>query len=144
MAASTRNSDDLPKVQLAAGGVVWEKLGPGAKLAVVHRPKYDDWALPKGKPEPGETLAQTARREVNEEIGQDVKMLEFAGVVHYPIGEATTKVVLFWQMLAQGESRFRPNREIDNLQWLTIREAMEKLSHQVEVDLLRGLKPVEG
>jgi 8-oxo-dGTP pyrophosphatase MutT (NUDIX family) len=140
MAKPVPTGDSFPKVQLAAGGIVWQDSGGDAKLALVHRPKYDDWTLPKGKPEAGETLAETARREVLEEIGHEVRMLEFAGVLHYPLREQTTKVVLFWHMLVQGGSSFRPNREIDAMVWLTPAEAMQKLTHKVEVELLRGLQ----
>ena len=135
MAAGSSNID-LPKVQLAAGGIVWREKNGVRKLAVIHRPRYDDWSLPKGKPEPEESLAETAEREVREELGCEVKFLHFAGVVHYPLGIDRTKVVLFWHMEAAGELTFEPNTEVDEAVWLTPEKAVEKLSHGVEQRLV--------
>lgn len=134
----------LPVIQLAAGGLVWRQIQQARCLAVVHRPKYDDWSLPKGKPEPGEELAETARREVDEEVGCEVRFLDFAGVVHYPLRENRTKVVLFWNMEATGPSRFRPNAEIDEVAWLPPDQALRRLTYAVEQDLLRTAGTPKG
>ena len=129
---------EVPGVQFAAGGIVWDKKGEGRRLALVHREKYDDWSLPKGKPDPGEEIGETALREVQEELGVDADFGPFAGTVHYPLGDDRTKVVLYWHMIKRpGESTFKPNREIDAIEWLEPREAIRKLSHDVERELLR-------
>lgn len=129
---------ELPGIQLAAGGIVWDTTGPGRRIALVHRAKYDDWSLPKGKPDPGEELAETARREIKEEIGVDVDFGLFAGVTHYPLRDGRTKVVLYWHMFKRGgESAFAPNREIADVQWLEWKTAIGKLTHDVEKELLR-------
>jgi 8-oxo-dGTP pyrophosphatase MutT (NUDIX family) len=129
---------EVPQVQFAAGGIVWEKKDEGRRLAIVHRPKYDDWSLPKGKPDPGESIGETALREVHEELGIDVDFGDFAGTAHYPLGDGRTKVVLYWHMFKRpGESKFRPNREIDAIEWLPIGNAIKKLTHDVEKELLR-------
>ena len=126
----------VPEVQLAAGGLVWRKIAGVRKLAVIHRPKYDDWTLPKGKPEAGEAPGETARREIEEEIACKVRFLEFAGVIHYPIGDERTKVVLFWHVTPIGEQPFHPNLEVDELLWLTREEALEKLTNELDRELL--------
>lgn len=129
---------EIPRVQFAAGGIVWDKKGEGRRLALVHREKYDDWSLPKGKPEPDEKIGDTALREVQEELGVDADFGPFAGTTHYPLGDGRTKVVLYWHMIRRaGESTFKPNREIDAIEWLEPREAIKKLSHDVERELLR-------
>jgi 8-oxo-dGTP pyrophosphatase MutT (NUDIX family) len=129
---------EVPGVQFAAGGIVWDKKGHGRRLALVHRAKYDDWSLPKGKPDPGEEIAETALREVQEELGVDADFGPFAGTTHYPLGDGRTKVVLYWHMTRRaGESTFKPNREIDAVQWLEPKDAIRKLTHEVEKELLR-------
>ena len=129
---------EVPQVQLAAGGIVWDKKGDDRRVVIVHRPKYDDWSLPKGKPDPGEEIGETALREVQEEVGIDVDFGDFAGTTHYPLASGRTKVVLYWHMIKRaGESNFKPNREIDALEWLSAKEAIKKLTHEVEKELLR-------
>jgi 8-oxo-dGTP pyrophosphatase MutT (NUDIX family) len=129
---------EVPRVQFAAGGIVWDKNGEGRRVALVHRDKYDDWSLPKGKPEPGEEIGETALREVQEELGIDVDFGPFAGTAHYPLRDGRTKVVLYWHMTRRaGDSTFAPNREIAAVEWLEPKEAIRKLTHEVERELLR-------
>jgi 8-oxo-dGTP pyrophosphatase MutT (NUDIX family) len=129
---------EVPRVQFAAGGIVWDKSGEGRRVALVHREKYDDWSLPKGKPEPGEEIGETALREVQEELGIDVDFGPFAGTTHYPLRDGRTKVVLYWHMTRRaGESTFKPNREIAAIDWLEVKEAIRKVTHEVEKELLR-------
>ena len=135
------HSEYAPEVQMAAGGVVWKKTGDDLKLAVIHRPKYDDWSLPKGKPEGDEALGETARRELFEELGFHIRFLEFAGVVHYPLRDGRTKVVLFWHVTPADNKAFRPNREVDELLWLSRDDALRKLSHDVERKLITESPP---
>jgi len=136
MTITNLSAETLPEVQLAAGGLVWQCLEGVPKLAVIHRPKYDDWTLPKGKPNPNEALAETARREVQEELGCDAKFLEFAGTIHYPRGDGQLKLVLFWHMIAQPPFRFIPNDEVDEVLWLTPAEALRKLDHRPDIEFL--------
>ena len=129
---------DLPGVQLAAGGIVWDKAGEGRRLALVHRPKYDDWSLPKGKPDPGEEMAETAAREIHEELGVEADFGPFAGITHYPLKDGRTKVILYWHMIKRaGENSFKPNKEIDAVEWLDVQSAIKKVTHDVERELLR-------
>ena len=131
----------VPELQLAAGGLVWRDLEHLPKLAIIHRPKYGDWTLPKGKPDPGESLAETARREVREELGCEVSFLEFAGTTHYRRDKGKLKVVLFWHMVPAGEFTFKPNNEVDQMQWLSREEALEKLDHSADIELLAKCLP---
>ena len=129
---------EVPQVQFAAGGIVWDKTGEDRRVALVHRPKYDDWSLPKGKPDSGESIGETALREIREELGIDADFGAFAGITHYPLSDGRTKVVLFWHMIKRpGQSTFRPNREIDAIEWLIFKDAIKKLTHEVEKELLR-------
>jgi 8-oxo-dGTP pyrophosphatase MutT (NUDIX family) len=129
---------ELPEIQFAAGGIVWDKKGDGRGMAIVHRPKYDDWGLPKGKPDPGEEMAHTALREIQEELGIDADFGDFAGTTHYPLANGRIKVVLYWHMFRKpGPSSFKPNREIDAVEWLPAKDAIKKLTHAVEKELLR-------
>jgi len=133
---SDPQKEKLPEVQLAAGGLVWQTMGGVKMLAVIHRPKYDDWTLPKGKPEPNETLAETALREVREELGCEARFVGFAGVTHYPLPDGREKVVLFWNMVPICQFEFLANSEVDRLLWLKLPEAVQRLSHQIEKDLV--------
>jgi 8-oxo-dGTP diphosphatase len=136
MAGSRKATKALPRVQLAAGGIIWTKITGAPKLAVIHRPKYGDWTLPKGKPEKDETLAQTARREVREELGCDADFRDFAGTTHYDLPDGRLKVVLFWNMALADKLDFHPNNEVDQMLWLTPPEAIQRLDHPAEKELV--------
>jgi 8-oxo-dGTP diphosphatase len=141
LTAPSAAAQSVPELQLAAGGIVWRKQGTRFKLAVIHRPKYDDWTLPKGKPDPNENLVETARREVREELGCEVHFLDFVGTTHYHRADNKLKLVLFWNMIPASEFAFEPNNEVDAVEWLTVEEAMLKLDHPVERELLGKCSP---
>ena len=124
------------EVILAAGGLLWRRTRRTLELAVIHRPKYDDWTLPKGKLGPQESWMDAAVREVREETGCNVEVLGFAGCVSYLV-KATPKVVLFWNMRPLDEPAFRPNPEVDKLVWMTVDQASANLSHGGERRLVR-------
>ena len=129
---------EVPGVKFAAGGIVWDGKGDGRRVALVHRGKYDDWSLPKGKVDPGEEIGATALREVQEELGVDADFGPFAGTTHYQLGDGRTKVVLYWHMIKRpGESTFKANKEIDAIEWHEPKEALRRLTHEVERELLR-------
>ena len=129
----------------AAGGVVW-RVGNGAggakvEVAVIHRPRYDDWTLPKGKLAPGETHLEGAIREVHEETGHRVQPGRSLGEVRYlkkSAGAAREKVVHYWAMRAIGGA-FSPNREVDELRWLIPSAAVELLTYEHDKALVREL-----
>jgi 8-oxo-dGTP pyrophosphatase MutT (NUDIX family) len=124
-----------PRLILAAGGLLWRERDGGRVLAVVHRPKYDDWSLPKGKLDPGESLPDAALREVEEETGCRGRLERFAGTTCYEV-KGVPKVVLFWHMAIEREEAFAPSKEVDTLEWLAPDAARERLTHRREIELL--------
>jgi 8-oxo-dGTP pyrophosphatase MutT (NUDIX family) len=120
----------------AAGGLVWRASEHGRQLLLIHRKRYDDWSLPKGKLEPGESWPDAARREVTEETGYAVSFQEFAGVTTYFDGRRP-KVVLFWNMIALGEAGLQTIddesvAEVDQMMWVDADEAAARLTYADE------------
>jgi len=120
----------------AAGGLLWRDGPRGAEIAVVHRPRYDDWSLPKGELEAGESWEEAAVREVAEETGCEVHISDFAGSLSYEV-RGSPKEVRFWNMAVAGDCAFRPDDEVDELRWLSFAEALETLDYELERCLLR-------
>jgi 8-oxo-dGTP diphosphatase len=118
----------------AAGGVVWRRADPEVEVALVHRPRYDDWTLPKGKLGPGEDLLDTAVREVGEELGAQVEVSRRVGRVRYEV-EDGRKSVTFWAMRCLGQD-FRPGREVDAAQWLPASDARQRLTYETDRHVL--------
>ncbi len=124
----------------AAGGVVWRQAA-GAngnnqlEVAIIHRPRYDDWSMPKGKLNPGEIELEGAVREIAEETGYRVTVGPPLGEVSY-LKEGRPKIVRYWAMRAEG-GIFTPSREVDELRWLPVAEAMALLSQPRDLDLLK-------
>jgi 8-oxo-dGTP diphosphatase len=111
----------------AAGGVLWRDSGYERQFAVIHRPKYDDWTLPKGKLDPGETHEQAAVREVSEETGFSVELGAGLGETFYEHDDRP-KQVRYWSMRAV-DGRFQPNREVDDIRWLPLDGARRLLTY---------------
>ena len=120
----------------AAGGIIWRDSSEGKQIAIIHRQRYDDWSLPKGKRIELETWQETALREVVEETGCEVHLRGFAGCISYLV-ENTPKIVLFWNMRLSGKCDFQPSAEVDKLLWVTPKEAKCYLSYQHEIQLLQ-------
>jgi 8-oxo-dGTP pyrophosphatase MutT (NUDIX family) len=144
---STRSADGVDV--RAAGGVVRRRhrrrLWPRTELALVHRPRYDDWSFPKGKRNGKETDEETALREVEEETGFRCALVRELGEVRYRDSRGRIKVVRYWLMdVARGETadEFTPNREVDALRWCTRREADRLLSYDHDRVLLQRLQGV--
>ena len=115
---------------LAAGGVVWRQQGADLLVALVHRPRYDDWTLPKGKPGQDEPLLLTAVREVAEEAGAEVATGRRLNPVEYSFGD-TRKRVTHWAMrYLDGEHA--ATDEVDKIDWLTVAEATQRLTYPVD------------
>ncbi|HVN23529.1 MAG TPA: NUDIX hydrolase [Syntrophorhabdales bacterium] len=119
----------------AAGGIVWKDTPEGRKLAVIHRSRYDDWSLPKGKLKGDETWEEAAVREVKEETGCEVRITGFAGSTSYQ-AKGKPKLVLYFAMEAVNECLFTDTSEVKEVLWLSPEEALDKLDYEVERDLL--------
>jgi ADP-ribose pyrophosphatase YjhB (NUDIX family) len=119
----------------AAGGIVWKETPEGRKIAVVHRSRYDDWSLPKGKLIDPESWEEAAIREVKEETGCDVRITGFAGSVSYQV-KGTPKIVLFFTMETVRESLFTDASEVEEVLWLSPEEALGRLDYEGERALL--------
>jgi 8-oxo-dGTP diphosphatase len=118
----------------AAGGVLVE----GERVALVHRPRYDDWTLPKGKNLPGEDDTAAALREVLEETGFQGRIERDLGVVRYTVerhGAVLPKVVRYFVMRVAGGA-FEPNDEVDELRWVRRDQAAQLLSYDRDREVL--------
>ena len=127
----------------AAGGVVTRPAAGGIEVLVVHRPRYDDWSLPKGKAEPGEADEDTAVREVEEETGYLCALGEELATVRYRDRRGRNKQVRFWKMTVisavQPEPAFVPNEEVDERRWISPARAATLLTYDADRQLLRSL-----
>ena len=119
----------------AAGGVVWRRHGGAVEILVVHRPKYDDWSLPKGKLDRGETYLRAAIREVREETGFTCEIGPELVRSHYTDGKGRPKVVRYWAMQAIDGS-FAVNDEVDEIRWLPVARASELLTYERDLPVL--------
>jgi 8-oxo-dGTP diphosphatase len=118
----------------AAGGVVIRS----GRVLLVHRSRYDDWSLPKGKLHPDESWEDAALREVAEETGLRCELGEEVGRSHYVDGSGRDKEVRYFRMTAPGEPS--PQNEVDELRWVPLGDAAALLSYQRDVELLGRLR----
>jgi len=121
---------------IAAGAVLWRPDPDSGepRIAVIHRPRYDDWSLPKGKLDPGENEPVAAVREIWEETGQRSHLGRRLIEVNYPIPEGL-KIVHYWVAHALG-GEFTPGEEVDELLWLPVAEASGSLSYPHDRDVV--------
>jgi len=124
------------KIIYAAGGIVWRAAPYGREVLLILRPKHQDWTLPKGHIEDGESWDVAAQREVKEETGYDTVITDFAGFTAYR-AKGKPKVVLFWHMEPVGECEFEPSDEVSHYEWVPARGAVDRLSYEKDKDLLR-------
>jgi len=110
----------------AAGGLLWRPAEHGVEVALVHRPKYDDWSVPKGKLTPGEQPVLGGLREVREETCSAASVGRPLGRLRYRFNGAP-KRVRYWAMQRRGDDDFEPNDEVDAIEWLAPRAAARKL-----------------
>jgi 8-oxo-dGTP diphosphatase len=151
-AASPPAKEGPPLLVRAAGGAVWRRAPAGVDVVLVHRPAYDDWALPKGKLEPGETDEQAALREVREETGLACKLGADLPSTTYADGQGRPKVVRYWAMTVvpgtvdlqlAAELQLTPEpkarHEIDQACWTPLAEARRRLTYPRDVVVLDAL-----
>jgi 8-oxo-dGTP pyrophosphatase MutT (NUDIX family) len=119
----------------AAGGVPWRVLDGSVEVAVVHRPKYDDWTFPKGKLDAGESHEDAARREVFEETGLDAAPGEELVSVSYRDASGRPKTVRYWEMRVDGGD-FTPNDEVDELRWVAVSGVRRLLTYRHDDELV--------
>ena len=123
----------------AAGGVVWRR-APGGEVEVllVHRPRYDDWTVPKGKLDPGEDHAAAALREVEEETGLRCVLGPELPSTSYVDRRGRPKQVRYWAMTPV-DGRFTPGPEVDEVRWLPLAEARALLTYPRDRSVLDAL-----
>ena len=119
----------------ASGGVVTR----GGMIALVHRPRYDDWSFPKGKLDPGETWEECALREVREEIGLRCRLGAELPSTSYRDNKGRAKVVRYWRMEPL-DGEFVPSDEVDEMRWLAPGDAEGLLSYDHDRELLREVR----
>jgi 8-oxo-dGTP diphosphatase len=135
------NRDGGGELVKAAGGLVCRP-GPAGlvEVALVHRSRYDDWTLPKGKLDPGETLEEAGLREVEEETGLRCRLVRPVACTEYQDGKGRDKVVFYWVMHPVA-GHFEPSQEVDELRWLTVEESLGLLSYERDRALLQLARP---
>jgi 8-oxo-dGTP diphosphatase len=129
----------IPQVRAAGGLVVRERDGR-PEIALVHRPRYDDWSLPKGKVHPGETWEDAALREVLEETGCRCELGDELESASYLDRKGRRKLVRFWLMRPL-DGEFEAGDEVDELRWLGPEEAVATLSYEHDRELVAALGP---
>jgi 8-oxo-dGTP diphosphatase len=117
----------------AGGGVV---LDPEGRVALVHRPRYDDWTLPKGKLDRGESFEDAAVREVEEETGMRCRLVRELPSSEYLDPKGRSKLVRYWLMEVEHDPGFVPNNEVDELRWVPVDEAPALLTYARDAEIL--------
>ena len=131
-----------PRDVRAAGAVVTRK---GGEVLLVHRPKYDDWSFPKGKLDRGEHAVTAAVREVAEETGLDVRLGPSLARQRYRMSNGRWKSVDYWTARVVGSDdvgRYRPNDEIDAVEWVPWKDAQQRLTYSYDRDTLAESRPL--
>ena len=133
---------DVSEVVRSAGGVVWRSGGDGAvEVALVHRPKYDDWSFPKGKLHDGEAEEEAALREVGEETGLRCTLGLDLGHTSYRDSQDRPKTVRYWEM-TPAIDELAPTKEVDEARWASLDDAARLLSYERDRELLGRFEAV--
>ncbi|MDT5007452.1 MAG: 8-oxo-(d)GTP phosphatase [Mycobacterium sp.] len=136
--SSAKDAAPANKTVLAAGAVLWRASDDGAEpeVAVIHRPRYDDWSLPKGKVDAGESEPITAVREVAEETGYTAHLGRRLTSVSYRVETQGIKKVRYWAARTV-DGEFTPNDEVDELKWLPVSAAIKQVQYPHDRKVLR-------
>jgi 8-oxo-dGTP pyrophosphatase MutT (NUDIX family)/phosphohistidine phosphatase SixA len=130
-----------PRESVRAAGGVLRRVGPkGMEVLLVHRPRYGDWTLPKGKAQPGESDEETALREVEEETGLRASLGFELPSTRYRDSQGRDKIVRYWTMRPESGS-FEPHAEVDAIEWTPIKDVGSKLSYERDAEVLRAVPP---
>jgi 8-oxo-dGTP diphosphatase len=134
------------RATIRAGGGIVRRHGERGEweILLVHRPRYDDWSLPKGKVDDGETDEAAAAREVEEETGLRCALGPEIGRTRYRDSKGRPKVVRYWLMEPVADTGFTPNREVDELRWCSFVEARTLLTYAHDRELLSALDGFDG
>jgi 8-oxo-dGTP pyrophosphatase MutT (NUDIX family) len=124
----------------AGGGAVWRDGPNGLEVLLVHRPRYDDWSLPKGKAEPGEDDVDTAIREVAEETGLVCTVGGELARIRYFDHNDRPKVVRYWAMTPLDATQpFHPNPEVDEITWVPVADVATRMSYERDRPVIDAL-----
>ena len=133
-----------PGPVLAAGGVIWRRdADDGLEVVLIHRPRYDDWSLPKGKLDPGETDEEAALREVEEETRVVGRLGVELPTITYLDRSGKQKRVRYWAMTVVSGSP-GPANEVDQAEWVPLREATRRLTYSHDRSVLDALSGALG
>jgi 8-oxo-dGTP diphosphatase len=135
------------EVVQAAGGVVWRRSPADPStidVVLVHRPKYDDWSLPKGKLDAGETDEQAALREVEEETGLRCRLGAELPSVDYVDNRGRPKHVRYWAMTVAAQIERPPDDEVDEWRWLAEATVLARLTYERDRMVITALRTVVG
>lgn len=138
--AATGNNAAVAKAKrplvYAAGGVVVRHRKKGRQVVVVHRPSHDDWSLPKGKLDTGETWQKAALREVLEETAVKARITHMLEPTSYLVS-GKPKIVVWFRMDPIERGKFRPNGEVDKVRWVWAADLADLLTHETDLRVAR-------
>ncbi|MFD2674392.1 NUDIX hydrolase [Gulosibacter bifidus] len=140
----TTQHDDFQETVYAAGAIVWRMDGDKPRVLIIHRERHNDYSFPKGKVDPGETLPETAAREIWEETGLKVSLGAPIGIAEYELPSGRPKEVHYWAAEVSAEQfanyHFEPNEEVGSIKWMSISKAGKALTYARDAEFLEILE----